>query len=106
VNGDFVALLLIFATHLIALAIVIGPLLRGSRPEDDHGDTDSSDDDGDGGSRRPIGGPINPKPRGDLPLPDAVPARMRLRGPGRLADRYDVPRRGAPAPGRRRPVRH
>jgi hypothetical protein len=107
VNGDLVALLLIFAAHLIALAVVIGPLLRSPRPDDDPGDTDSSDDDGgDGGSRRPFGGPVSPKPWGGLPLPDAVQSRMRLRGPGRLADLYDAPRRGAPAGPSRHPVRH
>ena len=105
-NGDLVALLLIFAAHLIALAVVIGPLLRSPRPPDEPGEADSSDDDGEGGSRRPFGTPLGPKPRGDLPLPDAVPARMRLRGPGRLADAYRFDRSRDPAPARHRPVRH
>jgi hypothetical protein len=44
-------------------------------------------------------------PRGDLPLPAAVPARVRLREPGRLADGYTRPERRpahvpAPAPAR------
>jgi hypothetical protein len=105
VSGDAVAVLLIFAVHMVALVIIIGPLARASAaPADDEADgTGGSDDEGEGGSRRPFAGPDRPKPRGDLPLPDAAPASLRLRGPGRLADAYERPRRGRPA---RRPVRH
>lgn len=45
------------------------------------------DDDGGGGNDRLGPDAPQPDPRpGGLPLPDAVPARVRLRGPGRLAD--------------------
>jgi hypothetical protein len=104
VSGDAVAVSLIFAVHMVALVIIIGPLARAPvEPEDDADGAGPSDDDGDGGSRRPFRAPYGPRPRGDLPLPDAVPARMRLRGPARLADAYRPPRRRSdPA---RRPVR-
>jgi hypothetical protein len=104
VNGDIAALLLIFGVHLIALAIIVGPLARSAvRERDDADGGGPSDDDGGGGSKRPSIGPTRPRPRGDLPLPDAAPARVRLRGPGLLADQYSFARRGEPrpVPGRR-----
>ena len=67
---------------------------------------DEEDDDG-GNDRRP-----RPEPRGPhgggLPLPDAVQARVRLRGPERLSDLQPKPvrrrtREPAPAP---TPARH
>ncbi len=103
VSGDVVALLLIGAVHLIAIAVIVVPLARAASDDDPDG-SGGSDDDGGGGSRRPEVGPTRPRPRGDLPLPDATPARMRLRGPGRLADAYRPPRRREPAPARH--VRH
>jgi len=99
VSGDVVALLLIGAVHLIAIAVIVFPLTRASSDGEDP-DNPGGSDDGGGGSRRPEVGPTRPRPRGNLPLPDAAPARLRLRGPGRLADSYDWPRRREPAPAR------
>ena len=90
-SGDVAALLLIFGVHLIALAIIVGPLARSApATEETDGASGESDEDGGGGSRRPHPARESPRPRGDLPLPDAAPARLRLRGPGRLADAYTV----------------
>jgi hypothetical protein len=100
VNPDVVALLLIGAVHLIAIAVIVFPLARAASDGEDSENQGGSDEDGGGGSRRPHVGPTRPRPRGDLPLPDAAPARLRLRGPGRLADAYDWPRRREPAPAR------
>src|SRR5579871_2686174 len=70
---------------MLVLAAVLGPLLfvrRGAPP-------DASDEDPGGGGGGP-GPPSPPRPSappgGGLPLPDAVPARVRLRGHERLAD--------------------
>ena len=100
-------LIVIFASlHLAAL--VLGGLLfamflrtdahSGSRePEDE-------DDSGGGGNDR-VGGSPKSSPSGGIPLPDAVPAPIRLRGPGRLADLRPRRTRRSPAhplPARRR----
>ncbi|HEX4805998.1 MAG TPA: hypothetical protein VFU94_08865 [Conexibacter sp.] len=87
--------------HLIGLgfaAIMLLPLLRDERiaPVARRGE---EDDDGGGGNDRI--GPVAPKgPRGGgIPLPDAVPARVRLREPARLADLLPpAPRRREHAP--------
>ena len=98
-NPDIAALLLIFGVHLIALVVIVGPLARSAgRDRDDADGGGPADDDGGGGSKRPPIGPTAPRPRGDLPLPDAVPARLRLRGPDLLADQYSFARRGEPRP--------
>ncbi|MGA2013244.1 MAG: hypothetical protein ABSH51_22280 [Solirubrobacteraceae bacterium] len=95
---DGVQLILwIAGVHLIGLvgvAVLLFPALKDNpiRPER----PDSDDNDGWGrGPRRP---PSKPEPpRGGIPLPDAVPARVRLREHGRLGERL---------PGReRRPIR-
>ncbi|HXE46655.1 MAG TPA: hypothetical protein VN635_15845 [Conexibacter sp.] len=88
--------------HLLGFAfaaVLLLPLLRDERivPVARRGD---EEDDGGGGNDRL--GPLAPKgPRGGgIPLPDAVPARVRLREPGRLADLLPPRRRRehAPAP--------
>jgi len=96
--------------HLIGFgfaALLLLPLLRderivpAARPDED-------DETGGGGNDRlrPVA-PRGPRP-GGLPLPDAVPARVRLREPARLADLLPSPPRRrrehaptpAPAPSR------
>jgi hypothetical protein len=91
--------------HLLGIgfaALMLLPLLRDERIVPvARGD---EDEDGGGGSDRL--GPTPPLgPRGGwdpaLPLPDAAPARVRLREPARLADLLPTPRRRrehAPAP--------
>src|SRR5579871_5717065 len=85
---------------MLVLAAVLGPLLfvrRGAPP-------DASDEDRGGGGGGP-GPPSPPRPTappgGGLPLPDAVPARVRLRGHERLTDLLPPrARRRAREPGR------
>lgn len=84
-GGQQAAILLVGLTHVMALLVLLWVLFRsGDRPlglgwwlgEDDH------DDD--------PGPPPEPVAPGGaaLPLPDARPAGVRLRGPGRLADAH------------------
>ena len=64
------------------------------------------DDDGGGGGgsdRVPPGAPPGPD-GGRVPLDDARPARVRLREPGRLADRLASPPRRPSHPPQRAPV--
>src|SRR3954447_2746909 len=99
-------LIVIFASlHLVAL--VLGGLLfamflrsdgkPGSRDDD-------TEDDGGGGNDR-ISDRPKTSPGGGTPLPDAEPAPIRLRGPGRLRDLRPRHTRRSPAhpqPGRPR----
>jgi hypothetical protein len=102
-------LMLIFgALHLIALGL--GTILFVMFLKSDSGDGGTppeEDDSGGGGNDRLGDRPPKTSPSGGLPLPDAEPAPVRLRAPGRLADL--LPRRERrrvaepePAPGRRR----
>jgi hypothetical protein len=102
-------LMVIFgALHVIALALGVVLFMMFLRsdstsswnpPEDDEG--------GGGGGNDRLPSRPKPKPTGGVPLPDADPARARLRGPGKLRDAHPRPlRRPAhPAVPRRRPVR-
>jgi hypothetical protein len=86
--------------HLLGFgfaALMLLPLLRDERiaptgrPDEDEGD-------GGGSDRLPRRTPRDPRP-GGLPLPDATPARVRLREGRRLADLLPgVERRPAHAP--------
>ena len=97
-TGDVELMLMIAGMHLLGLlcaAALILPALRNGpdlRPRSD-GESD------DGWGHGPPGPPTTPSdaPRGGLPLPDAIPASVRLRDHRRLGDL--VPRR------ERRPAR-
>ena len=87
-------LMLIFgALHLVALALGVVLFVmfvrsdRGSRsgPEDE--------DSGGGGGNDRISNRPKSSPPGGIPLPDAEPAPMRLRGPERLRDVRGRPER-------------
>jgi hypothetical protein len=89
--------------HLLGIgfaALMLLPLLRDERIAPVA--RGEEDEDGGGGSDR-LGptAPRGPRP-GGIPLPDATPARVRLREPGRLADLLPAPprrrREHAPAP--------
>jgi hypothetical protein len=90
--------------HLLGFGfatVLLLPLLRDERvvPIAARGE---DEDEGGGGNDRVAPTPP-PGPRGGgIPLPDAVPARVRLRGPARLADLVPPParrqREHAPAP--------
>jgi hypothetical protein len=99
-------MLMVAGMHLLGLvcaAALILPALRNGPQLPPRPDT-GSDDDGGHGPRRP---PTRPEdaPQGGLPLPDAVPALVRLRDHRRLGDLLP-PRERRPArePGRE-PVR-
>jgi len=93
-------LMVIFgALHVIALALGVVLFMMFLRsdstsswkpPEDDEG--------GGGGGNDRLPSRPKPKPTGGIPLPDADPARARLRGHGKLRDAHP------PLP-QRRPVR-
>jgi hypothetical protein len=81
---------------VIALLVLVPPVVLYLRDSSASGPPNSDgDDDGGGGGTDPPAPPAD-RPGGGIPLDDATPARVRLRGPGRLAER--LPRRG------RRPV--
>jgi hypothetical protein len=92
-------LIVIFASlHLVAL--VLGGLLFAmflrSDAKPGPRDSDEEDDSGGGGNDR-LGGSPKTSPSGGIPLPDAEPAPIRLRGPGRLADLRPQRTRRSPA---------
>ena len=79
-------ILWIAGVHLIGFLCVAVLLLPALREDPDGGE--SFDDGDDGWGRPPRNPPTQPSPpRGGIPLPDAVPAAVRLREPGRLSER-------------------
>jgi hypothetical protein len=102
-------LMVIFgALHVIALALGVVLFMMFLRsdstsswkpPEDDEG--------GGGGGNDRLPSTPKPRPTGGVPLPDADPARARLRGHGKLRDAQPRPVRREPHPPspHRRPVR-
>src|SRR5579872_5676570 len=82
-SGADQMVLLIAGLHLFALVCVALLILPALRDVDERPPGGSDADDG--GGRGP-GGPrlIPPRPRGGLPLPDAIPAGVRLRDHNRL----------------------
>jgi hypothetical protein len=100
--GTDAKLIMLFAVlHLVGMALA-GVLLVMFMRSDAMSEWPRRDDDGGGGGgndRVPPGAPPGPS-GGRLLLDDARPARVRLREPGRLADRLPPPgRRPAHAPG-------
>ena len=102
-----VKLVALFAgLHLLGLVLVCVMLVLFFR-SDATTSWRPSDEEGDGGGGGGGGGNDRVRPRdsggprgGGLPLPDAVPARVRLRDHRRLADLIPRPaRRTAPEPG-------
>ena len=106
-------LMLIFGTlHLIAVALGVGLFVLFLRSESQQGFKPPDEDDGGGGNDRVPGRPKT-SPSGGMPLPDAVPPKVRLRSHERLADlrpgrvRRAGPRAGAGAPAvARAPLAH
>jgi hypothetical protein len=89
-------LMLIFGTlHLVALAlgIVLFVLFLRSEAGPDHSSGDDDEPGGGGNDRRPPD--LRPKtsPSGGIPLPDAEPARVRLRTHETLRDARGRPER-------------
>jgi hypothetical protein len=99
-------MLMIAGVHLVGLACVvllIVPALR-SGPSPPGPPPDDGSDDGRGNDRREPPGPSR-RPTGGIPLPDAAPARIRMREPGRLADLLPRHQRRPAREPTRRPVR-
>ena len=89
-------MLLTVVAHLVGLGVLVA--LLGGSPADWRGWWWPGDDGGGGGPGRspsPSGGPASGPPLGR-----AVPASLRLRGPGRLADARRRERRPAREPAR------
>jgi hypothetical protein len=100
-------LMVIFgALHLVALVLGVVLFVMFLRSEAGHRRRPPEDDDGGGGGNDRLGKGPKSSPSGGIPLPDAEPAPVRLRGPGKLADllpRRERRRVVEPArPGRRR----
>jgi hypothetical protein len=104
-SGEAQLLLWIAGVHLLGflcVGLLMIPALRDSNDVPPHSDSDSDD----GWGNLPTV-PRSPSrfPGGGLPLPDAVQSRVRLREPGRLADRRPAPQRRPAREPDRRPVR-
>lgn len=103
-------LTLIFgALHLMALALGAVLFVMFLRSDSAPGWQPPDEDDlgGGGGGNDRISNRPKPSPPGGIPLPDAEPASLRLRGSGKLRDAYDRPGRRPthapePSPARRR----
>src|ERR1700733_15024898 len=81
-GGHISGLAVVLIVVVVALAGLM--LARHGRPRP--GPSDPNPDDGWGKGPRGPEPPGPERPRGGIPLDDAVPARVRLRGNGRLAD--------------------
>jgi hypothetical protein len=92
-DAGLVAVFLVL--HLVTLAAGGGLILLALRG----GDGDEHPPWGDDGGGPPRDPP--PRPLGGPPLLEATPARVRLRGPARLADVRSRPRRREPCEPRR-----
>lgn len=102
-SGDVQLVLMIAAMHLVGVtfaAVLIVYALRTPPPAPPNQDWGS-----DGGwGQRPVG-PAPWAPDGGVPLPDAQPARVRLREHRRLAELLPRPERRPAREPVRRPVR-
>src|SRR4051794_34294569 len=84
-------ILLLTGVHALGLALLCGMLWLSFRADDNA----AGEDDGDGGwgnDRRPPEDSRGPRD-GGLPLPDATQSPVRLREPGRIAERWSRPQR-------------
>src|ERR687885_2279471 len=80
-------LMVIFgALHVVALALGVLLFLLFLRSETRDGQNPPEDDEGGGGGSDRISDRPKTSPSGGIPLPDAEPAPIRLRGHERLAD--------------------
>ena len=88
-------LMLIFgALHLVALALGVLLFVMFLRSDtQDGGEGPEEDEGGGGGGSDRISGAPKTSPSGGIPLPDAEPAPVRLRGHEKLADLRPRPER-------------
>jgi hypothetical protein len=99
-------LMLIFGTlHLVALVLGAALFMMFVRSDRASGGEPPEEDEGGGGGSDRISDAPKTSPSGGIPLPDAEPAPVRLRGHERLADLLPKPDRRRvtePEPARRR----
>ena len=99
-------LMLIFGTlHLVALGLGALLFVMFLRSDGSEGTEPPEEDEGGGGGSDRISDTPKTSPSGGIPLPDAEPAPVRLRGHERLADllpKRDRRRVAEPEPARRR----
>jgi hypothetical protein len=88
----------------VVLVVVVG-LILGRHGRSRPGPQDSNEGDGWGNGPRPPDAPRPDRPAGGIPLDDAAPAGIRLRGQGRLADRLPARARRPAREPERAPVR-
>jgi hypothetical protein len=95
-SGPVAAILLTLIVHFIGFILLFADARQGH----DRLLPGSSSGGGDGGMWPEPEPPADPAPSGTgIPLPDADPSSVRLREPGRIAERYDRrPRRPDHAP--------
>jgi hypothetical protein len=104
-SGESQLLLWIAGVHLVGLVCVAALLIPAFRDDPSASQPpDQGSDDGWGNDRRPPPRPPD-RPTGGIPLPDAAPARIRLREPGRLGERRPRPERRPAREPAREPVR-
>src|SRR5690242_17884607 len=97
-SGTGEMILMVAAMHLLGLACAAALIVVALRGRPDPPQPPGGESDG-GGGLRPVLPRSPTRPRDGLPLPDARPSRVRLREPGRLADRVPPhPRRPAREP--------
>jgi hypothetical protein len=90
--------LLFGALHLVALVfacVLFWMFMRSDTVDPWTGEEEDEGGGGGGGNDRLSDPPRRPGP-GGIPLPDAAQSRERFREPGKLADRYDWPKRRQP----------
>lgn len=102
-TAEVIALALTAVVHVVGAIVLVWAMFDADNRPDWRSLWPRDDEDGGGGSP-PVDPPANGPSDAGLRLPDdAVPARMRLREPGRLADGHPRPARRpshAPAPSR------
>ncbi len=106
-SGGSQLLLVIAGVHFLALGcavLLMLPALRDT-PLPPRDASDPGSDDGRGNFPR-VPPPLPGRPRGGLPLPDAVPARIRLRDHRRLQDVLPKRQRRPAREPAREPVYH
>lgn len=99
-SGTGEMILMVAGMHVLGLACAAALIYVALRDRPEPPPPPGGDSDGGGGLRPRL--PRSPtRPRDGLPLPDALPSRVRLREPGRLADLLPArPRRPAREPQR------
>ena len=80
-SGDEELVVIFGEIHLVALLLGVAMFMMFLRSDRPDGRPDGGEDDGGGGGSDRIGDGPKTSPPGGIPLPDAEPAPVRLRGP-------------------------